>query len=203
MPSGTYTVKLPDRKIQVATQELSDFRDLYLGTFEIGGPMSELIWLDVYTWEKVHGISASQVLYAIHDLEQGEVKSRTNPATQFSRLPLKGLWHKHVLTARSVPMNLSTAWGKGRLRKMVTDVLGEDGSPITQEKLVELKDRIVYQAFDERSAANQVTGEWIVYLPHEGKNFYLGLGSHKDGDQFIYDRILEHCPRDFPSLSGG
>ena len=60
---------------------------------------------------------------------------------------------------------------------MVTDVLGEDGSPITQEKLVELKDRIVYQAFDERSAANQVTGEWIVYLPHEGKNFYLCLVS--------------------------
>ena len=67
MPSGTYTVKLPDRKIQVTTRELSDFRDLYLGTFEIGGPMSELMRLDIYIAQRELD-TCSDLYFAIGDL---------------------------------------------------------------------------------------------------------------------------------------
>jgi hypothetical protein len=31
-----------------------------------------------------------------------------------------------------------------------------------------------------RSAAKQVTGEWIVYGKHEGDNYYQGIGIHGD-----------------------
>src|SRR5260370_36642258 len=34
--------------------------------------MSELMWLDIYTWETAFGISAEEVLCTIQDLEQGE-----------------------------------------------------------------------------------------------------------------------------------
>jgi hypothetical protein len=46
----------------------------------------------------------------------------------------------------------------------------------------------------------KLTGEWIIFARHDGKNYYLCLNTHEAGDQFVYDRIMEHCVRDFPGL---
>jgi proline dehydrogenase len=40
----------------------------------------------------------------------------------------------------------------------------------------------------------------FVYLRHQGKNYYLCCNTHGADDQFIYDRITEHCVRDLPNL---
>jgi hypothetical protein len=79
-------------------------------------------------------------------------------------------------------------------------VIGTDGSPITLEKIGKLRNRVIEEPFEQRTAANQLTGEWIIYLRHNATHYYLCCGAHKDGDQFIYDRILRHCRRDFPDL---
>jgi hypothetical protein len=200
MPGGTYVVQLNDRELRVTSRDLAMFRDLYLGTSELASRMSELLWLDIHTWETAYGINASEVLQVIQDLEHGETGSRAKPATRFKKPPLKGLWHKHVFSARFIPKNISLALTNGRLRKIVTDVVGTDGSPFTMEKIVELRDRVIENPFRERAAANKLTGEWIVYLAHDAKNYYLCCGAHNDGDQFIYVRIAQHCRRDFPDL---
>ncbi len=201
MPDRTYTVQLKDRELRVKSRDLAIFRDLHLGTFELASRMSELLWLDIYIWETAYGIGANEVLHVIQDLEQGEAKSRVKPATQFRKPPLKGLWHKHVFSARFIPMNISLAIAnEGGLRKILTEVIGTDGSPITLEKIGKLRNRVIEEPFEQRTAANQLTGEWIIYLRHNATNYYLCCGAHKDGDQFIYDRILRHCRRDFPDL---
>ena len=76
---------------------------------------------------------------------------------------------------------------------MVTEIVGTDGSPFRLEKIVELKNRIIHESFEKRAAAKELTGEWIIYLQYEAKNYYLCCGAHNDGDQFIYDRIVQHC----------
>jgi hypothetical protein len=146
------------------------------------------------------GISGHEVLHTIKDLEQGEAASVAKPATQFRKLPLKGLWHKHIFSARFVAQNISLGLGRDALRKIVTEVIGTDGSPFTLEKIVELKNRVLDEGFEKRATANKLTGEWIVYLRHQAKNYYLCSCTHDAGDQFIYDRIMQHCTRDFPEL---
>jgi len=55
--------------------------------------------------------------------------------------------------------------------------------------------------FQLRVETGKLTGEWIVYLNRESKNYYLCCTTHDAGDQAIYDRIMKHCPRDFPELT--
>jgi hypothetical protein len=70
---------------------------------------------------------------------------------------------------------------------------------ITQEMIDELTHRVIHEPVETRDAQKKLTGEWIVYLRHEGKNYYLCCNTHEAGDQFIYDR-MENCVRDFPDL---
>jgi len=43
------------------------------------------------------------------------------------------------------------------------------------------------------------TGDWIVYLTHEGQNYYLCIAKHGE-DEFILETI-KLCCVDFPSIS--
>ena len=46
----------------------------------------------------------------------------------------------------------------------------------------------------------QHMGFFEKYLPHDGKNYYLCCSTHETEDQSIYNRLIEHCRRDFPAL---
>jgi hypothetical protein len=203
MSGGTYIVQLKDREVAVTSRELESFRDRYLeacGLVELARRMSELVWLDIYTVEAAFGVSPQEILSAINDVEHGETVSRIKAATQFENMPLKGLWHKHYFSARFMPQNIVLGLSNGRLSKLVKEVIDPGKSPlISKERITELAWRVA-GIFKTRSAAKQLTGEWIVYMRRETKNYYLCCSTHEDGDQFIYDRIMEHCVRDFPEL---
>jgi hypothetical protein len=93
--------------------------------------------------------------------------------------------------------------GKNGLEELVEDVMNPRRSPIiTSEMTSELAHRLTHETMELRNANNKLTGEWIVFLPHGGKNYYLCCSTHSEGDQNIYDRIKEHCLRDFPDLIG-
>lgn len=55
-------------------------------------------------------------------------------------------------------------------------------------------------SYEERVAENSLTGEWIVYAQHEGKNHYLTLATHKEPDEEVLKRIAL-CRDDFPFLN--
>ena len=91
--------------------------------------------------------------------------------------------------------------GKTGLDKLVDEVLDPAKSPvITKEMVNELSHRVAHEPLETREAQKKLTGEWIVYLQREGKNYYLCCNTHNAGDPFIYDRIMEHCVRDFPEF---
>jgi hypothetical protein len=201
MSERTYTVKLKHGDVEITSQKLAHFRDLYVSTSELALRMSELIWLDIYFLDAECGVSPHDILNSINDVEKGELLSGAKPETQFKHLPLKGLWHKHYFSAHFLLTNILQALGKTGLSKLVHEVMNPAKSPlITGEMFDELAHRIVHDPVDAREASKKLTGEWVIYLRHGGKNYYLCCNTHDAGDQFIYDRIMENCVRDFPQL---
>jgi len=208
MSQRTYTAQLKYRQVKITSHDLAVFRDMYIGTSklvkrmsELAKRMSELIWFDIYVLDAAFGVSPHEILSAIRELEQGELPSGVKPATQFKNLPLKGLWHKHFFSAHFIVQNIILGLGKTGLERLVNEVMDPAKSPvITEEMINELAHRVTYEPVEVRDARKKLTGEWIVYLRHEGKNYYLCVNTHNAGDQFIFDRIKEHCVRDFPEL---
>ena len=47
---------------------------------------------------------------------------------------------------------------------------------------------VTVKAYEERNAQKGMTGEWIVYKPVNGKNYYLMLATHSN-DEFIEKTI--------------
>jgi hypothetical protein len=201
MSSRIYTVSLKGSEVKVADVQLSEFAAMYSVSDEIRSRISELLWLDLYIFDLEFGVSPDDVLREIKKLESGETDPQTKPASQFSRKPLKGLWHKHFFSAHFVPHNISNALKGGVLEKLVNEVLDPSKSPIiTKEMISELSHRVVHEPIEGRANDNKLTGEWIIFAKHNQKNYYLCCNTHNAGDQMIFDRIESHCPRDFPFL---
>jgi hypothetical protein len=174
---------------------------MYVGTSQLANRMSELLWMDIYTFDAAFGVSPHDILAAITTLEHGEPPSGVKPATQFKNLPLKGLWHKHFFSAHFVVKNILLGLGKTGLKNLVDEVMDPAKSPvITQEMINELVHRVTFETFETRDTRKKLTGEWLIYARHEGRNYYLCLNTHGAEDQFIYARIMEHCVREFPDL---
>jgi hypothetical protein len=202
MSERTYTAQLKGRQISLTDDQLSAFRQAYIGDSELGKRMSELIWFDMYVLDAEFGVSPHDILSAIRELEAGETQQRgIKPATQFKNPPLKGLWHKHFFSAHFLVGNILRGLGKNGLEKLVTKVMDPNKSPvITQEMINELVHRVTNEPLEMREAAKKLTGEWIVFLKRGRKNYYLCVNTHNAGDQVIYNRIMTHCVRDFPDL---
>lgn len=201
MSERTYTAKLKDGDVKITSRDLAVFRETYVPTSELAGRMSELIWLDIYILDAEFGVSPHVILDAISEVDRGELPSGVKPATQFKNMPLKGLWHKHYFSTHFLLMNINLGLGKTGVEKLVNEVM-DPAKPtvITEDMFNELTHRIINEPVETRYARKKLTGEWIVYLRHEGKNYYLCCNTHDAGDQFIYDRIMENCVRDFPNL---
>lgn len=165
------------------------------------GRWSWLFAMQLLLHERQNGVDPSLVVAELQALE-GQIRTvATKPATQFSHLPLKGLWHKHFFSAHFVPHNLVMQHSRGRLEKLVERVLDpEKHSVVTPELLDQLTYEIVHGALEQREADNSLTGEWIVFAKHEGQNYYLSIALHNSGDQSIFDQIESVCFPQFPAL---
>jgi hypothetical protein len=62
-----------------------------------------------------------------------------------------------------------------------------------------LAHQLVLGAHNGRHAADQMTGEWIVYAEIDGVNYYLTLGTHGEPDADIRVRV-QSCFDEFPEL---
>jgi len=202
MSERTYSAKLRSHEYKITNRELAVYRDRFIEESELAKRMSELMWFKMYILLEEFGISPYDILSAIKDLEQGEPGAGVKPATQFKKMPLRGLWHKHFFSARFLVNNMRLGLGKNGIGKLVDEVMDSAKSPIiTREMIGELIHRLTHGTIEARSADKKLTGEWIIYLPHGEKNYYLTVASHGTGDQAIYDQIFSHCLRDFPHLA--
>ena len=129
----------------------------------------------------------------------------TKPASQFTREPLRGLWHKHFMDARFMLKNIGNHWRLGQggelLEKMLEEEFAaEESGYFTDELAARISHRLVMGGYTDRAGQGDLTGEWIVFKKHESRRFYLTLASHTEGDDAIYKRILEWCLPEFPFL---
>ena len=162
---------------------------------------SWLFVMRLFLYMQVHGINPFQIIAEIKVLEEDALSTGTKTATQFSHFPLKGLWHKHYFCARFIAKNIVNELSGGRLSALVEEVLDPARSPIiTDEMIKELSHRVVHETLEGRQAQGKLTGEWIIFAKHGGKNYYLSLSTHNAGDQAIFDEIKSICYPQFPFL---
>ncbi|QXX75027.1 hypothetical protein [Methylovirgula sp. HY1] len=134
-----------------------------------------------------------QVLHEI-DVLEGLARNSysTKEATQF-RPPLHPFWHKHFATSRHTIRNMGERWALGKagnrdLSAMIEEVAATYGDqPDLWPRL--LVHRLVVGGLEERVAAKRMTGDWIIFAKHSGKNFYLDLSVHEEATHA--DRLLE------------
>ena len=195
-----WTAKMDGYDIVATGEQLDAFKQAYVGG-DLASRMSDLLTFDMYVLDAAFGVSPHEVLSAIKNVEDGEPHNGVKPATQFRRPPLQGLWHKHYFAANFLAKNMQLALGRDGLENLVSEVFDPSKPVITEEMIKELAHRITHEPVEKRDADGKLTGEWVVYVKHDGKNYYLALNTHNSGDQFLYDRIMEHCPKNFPDLA--
>lgn len=182
-------------------EELEHFRAVYGGARPYRDRMSTLIWVDMFAMEATYGINPFEVLRSIDELEGLVSGSRIKPLTKFKYPPIKGLWHKHFFAARFIAHNIRSGLGRNGLEEIAREVLGSSADGvITEEIVAELAHRVTNEPIEKRAAEGRLTGEWIIYVEHEGRNFYLTCKTHSMDDQVIFDEIARHCARDFPDI---
>jgi hypothetical protein len=197
----TWTAKMGTHDISVTSKQLDEFRRLYVSDSDLLSRMSELLWFDIYVLDCEFGISPHDILKSVENLESGEPHSGIKPATPFKNPPLKGLWHKHYFSAPFLVKNISLGLGKNGLTKLVDEIMDPKKSDvITPEMIDELAHRMVHEPVENRDAQGKMTGEWLIFAKYNGKNYYLCLNTHDAGDQLIFDRIHDHCLKEFPDL---
>ena len=146
------------------------------------------------------------VLLELDNLEGLRETSRTKPAAPFRKAPLcdHSLWHKHFFSnQRHLVRNVGIRWsldpdGNDDLDKMIHEVAKDYGhDPEVWQKI--LAHRLIVEAYEER-ARRGLTGDWIIFAKHKGKNYYLDLATHTEGKEpeRLLQKLRNGCSSEFP-----
>jgi len=122
--------------------------------------------------------------------------SRMKEAAPLTGQILEGLWHKHFTSSRFILQNIAAYW---RGREVPSVSLSQLGSDADREALRGYVSRMIGDAYRARESENKLTGEWIVFAKQDGKNYYLTLAYHTEGDANIWLRC-RNCSSEFPDL---
>ena len=161
--------------------------------------MSEFFYLDLYVYATEFGVNSMMIAEEVINLENGDGTTNTKLATQFRKIPLKGLRHKHFFCQHFIAKNIQISLGKNGIDKIIRDVMEESGnSHFESSDISEIAKRVTNEPLNKRTEGNSLTGEWILFSKHEGKNYYLCLNTHNSGDGNIATRIQSHCVNQFP-----
>jgi hypothetical protein len=167
---------------------------------------STLLVLHLFGGFASQALNPAKVMHEIKALEGTGNSSIMKPPIPF-KPPLKGLLHKHYLPVGRTAMvrNLLNGlrkdglpWFEQRVREAQTEgvewfVTPEDINAITHDA--------VTGNWTRRAGAREMTGEWVVYAQHEGANYYLCLGEHKEDKRHLRAQIEAVCFPEFPFLA--
>lgn len=130
--------------------------------------------------------------------------SATKREEQFRHPPLHPFWHKHFSTPRHFLRNIGDRWGLGGkgnrdLTSMIEEVARTEGNNVDWPSL--LAHKLVVEGYQDR-VQRGLTGDWIIYGKHEGKNYYLDVATHQEGknSQRLYDKLRQGSALEFPFL---
>lgn len=170
------------------------------------GRFSSLLALSLYGGFKAGTLDPYRAVLEIEALENGN-PSHYKDSIQNKRPPLKGLWHKHFgqLGLRPLALNVQNALKKYELPYVAEKIrqAQESGEErfFTVEDAAAIANDAVQGNYARRQKSGGLTGEWIVFAKHEGKNYYLALATHDSSTHIhIRQQIDLLCMREFPFL---
>lgn len=190
------------------TAEISSFANLIGLERAAPGRYSILLVLGLFGGFKSNHLNPAKVVHEIEALEGIGLPSQLKPPIQFKHFPLKGLWHKHYLEDELNAMAINLQKGLKRYGLPLFDQRIKEAKKAGEERYVTIEDipplvnDVLHGNWMRLAKAEALTGEWIVYAQHEGKNYYLCLGTH-DIKQHndLRNQINTICRQEFPFLS--
>lgn len=189
------------------TAEFANFAN-YIGLeHAVSGRYSLLLLLGLFGGFKSGHLNPAKVVHEINALEGIGISSQLKPPIQNKYPPLKGLWHKHYLQdgLSSMANNLKKGLGRYGLPSLAQGIresqeAGEERY-FTVEDIKSIADDAVHGNWMRLATDEALTGEWIIYAQHEGKNYYLCLGTHdKNQHKNLREQIDALCCQEFPFL---
>jgi hypothetical protein len=121
----------------------------------------------------------------------------TKPAEPLNR-ELRGLMHKHykVSSLASFALNQKNHWLRRENQSKFNEMVNEFFRDGHAGKLAH---ELILGAHTGRHAAEQMTGEWIVYANVASVTYYLTLATHNEPDRAVKQRVRS-CFAEFPEI---
>ena len=148
------------------------------------------------------------ILDELNFLEGLAPATRTKPPGKFLRGAINFLFHKHYSSPRHIPRNLLD-----QLDFRSNDENGQDYFETTIAKIAEehgenpeawpgaLAHALTIGGYQDH-VRRGLTGEWIIFGKHKGRNYYLGLASHKEGrnPERLLKALKQNCEAEYPFI---
>jgi hypothetical protein len=199
--------KFPDGEVKLTGPDLQEFAEA-IGLARLApGRLSWVFVTKIYVIARLNGLDPAFIVDQVRALE-GEGSHRgMKPATQFKHPPLAGLYHQHFFAPQFLAQNMLVQLGKKGIDRFVHEAFVEGDFP-TEDKIADLARKLTFDQYEARYEQQKLTGEWIVFAKHEGKNYYLTVSRHTDPkkpeeDQALFREIEYYCYRQFPFLAAG
>jgi len=190
------------------TAELQEFANQIGLEQAAPGRYSLLLVLGLFGSVKAGVLNPAKVVHEIRALEGIGPPSQLKPPRQNKHQPLKGLWHKHYLEdgLRATAMNVQKGLNRHGMplfeqRIRETEAAGETRY-LTAEDIPALVNDVIGGNLERLATAKALTGEWIVFAQHEGRNYYLCLATHEPSTHDHVRRQIDAvCCLEFSFLS--
>lgn len=190
------------------TTEISNFANAIGLERAAPSRYSILLVLELYGGFNSNRLNPAKIVREINALEGIGNPSQLKPPIQNKYPPLKGLWHKHYLEdgLSAIAINIQQGLKKHGLPlfKQRINEAQEAGEEryVSIEDIKSLADDAVHGNWTRLASAEALTGEWIIYAQHEGKNYYLCLGTHEISQhKHLREQIDALCCQEFSFLS--
>jgi hypothetical protein len=193
-------IPFPSEEQLIAYREYMNFAKYKSAVF------SDLFITQLWIMDVMGRTPACYVMDEVKFIEKIGRKTPTKPSSQFTKPPLAGLWHKHFFMPTFLVKNLCNYLGveqghNKNLKRIVSDVLSVSVSEcFTEEDSAQIAHKVSAEAFQERANDQKLTGEWIVFGKSNGKNHYLSVASHDEGDEVIFERLQRYCKNEMQLL---
>lgn len=154
-----------------------------------------------YASEKNRIFSTFDLTNPIKILEGLTTFNDTPPEEQFKHPPLAGIYKKHFSSPRFLVKNLlnfqRSKEGTKHFERVWKETCKTCNSVIIDETFISyLCHQMTVPPIEIKSRSNNLTGEWLVFHKHEGRNYYLALAFHGESNNEIHEKIMLACSFD-------
>jgi hypothetical protein len=192
-------------KVSISREELKRYAEDTIAFYGLDiSRISTVFMAQIYQLGISGALNINAILDEVKYLEGKKETSRTGEAKPLRGKQLKGLYKKHFTDARFIMKNIGLHLGvesgnTENLEKIIHEAALKKDAGCSEHEIVNyLTHHLTAGAYQERSK-KALTGEWIVFKKHEGKNYYLVLAEHGN-DELVSSYVRLAYEMDFKFL---